>query len=83
MSEKYKVVIGMSVTKESEAFADFGLVYSGMGYEDVVKVEAAFAKHSQGIINAMDGLVADLVQMGVDKVIEKQAETPIHPGAIR
>ena len=90
MADKFKVVIGLSIVKEGgEDFADFGLVYRGMDYEDIVKVEAAFARHAETVVKAMEGMVGELVQMGVDKAAEKKggvsdAIVPSgNPGAIR
>ena len=84
--ERYKVVIGMSVTKQdgNTEFADFGIVYSNMHYDQMVHVEGAFAKHAEDVNKGIEGLVADLVQMGVDEIeVRKDPGAAKNPGAIR
>lgn len=87
-NERYKVVLGMSVTKEqgNSEFADFGLVYSRMHYSDMVEVEDIFARHSDAIIAGMKGAIEELVAMGFTEAGEREPERAKpqgNPGAIR
>lgn len=82
--ERYKVVIGMAVTKQdgNVEFADYGIVYSNMHYDQMVQVEAAFAKHADEINDGMRPLIADMVQMGMDEIPKRMGPTekPTTPG---
>lgn len=79
-----KFVIGASITKGGESFADYGLCYSNLSKEDVVKIESILAKHSASMMAGMDAVVRDLVALGYEQVEQQntpQAGPP--PGAIR
>lgn len=81
VGDRYKVVIGMSVTKEdgNQEFSDFGIVYSRMQYDKMVEVEQAFAKHSDEVNAGIKGLVNELVQMGVTEAAKRSGEAQSTP----
>lgn len=94
--QRYRVVIGLSVSKEEmPGFSDNGIVYHNMKYDQMVKVQELFAKHSSSILVGIAGLVDDLVAVGVDEAVSRvgpdnmatreMQPNPIQrdPGAIR
>ena len=67
--DRYKCVIGMGITQceNNREFADYGLVYSMLKYDQLVEVQQAFAKHGTQITQAMEPLIQDLVQIGLEE----------------
>ena len=87
MEQRYNVTLGASITKAEEPrWADFGVVYTGMSYEQIVQLEEVIAKHSEAMLAGMRELISDLMKIGYEEV-EKRAEESKgekqSPGVIR
>jgi len=91
MADKYKVTIGLAITKEGGSlnFFDAGAVYHNMPYDKMVVVEGVFARHASELNKALEPMMEELVALGVveaemRKVAEEEAAAPETPkGAIR
>lgn len=74
--QKYNVTLGASITKAEESrWADFGVVYTGMSYDQIVELEAIIAKHSEAMLAGMRDLISDLVAIGYQESEKRKAQT--------
>ena len=73
MSDRFRVNIGLSIVPaDAPAYADFGLTYDNLPYENMVVIEEIFDKHAGAILEAMEGLRKDLVNVGYQQIQAKK-----------
>ena len=63
--QRYRFSVGISVTKqEAERFADYGLMYDNLPYDDLVMLEEIASRHMVQILDGMKPMIDELVAKG-------------------
>lgn len=89
--KRYNVTIGLSIVKAgTPAYADFGLRYANMKYDDVVEIERIVSANATTLQQGLEPILKELIAMGYSKAEVRKAEaakveaTPnAYPGTMR